>query len=144
MSLILILEAWQLLVVGSEQREESLLRLWKIQTQLKLLPLYLTDPPRFIMCCISRIYLLISWGGWLKTKRAIYEEKKITIWSNQCTLLEMCLQDSSLRLKGLEMALACQCDRPDSRCVSFCKLICNAKVPEGRGRKKRSSSDVIN
>lgn len=38
-------------------------------------------------------------------------------------------------LKRLEMAVACQCDRPDSWCVSSCKLICNAKVPEGKGKK---------
>lgn len=51
-------------------------------------------------------------------------------------LVQMCLQDLSPRLKRLEMDVACQCDRPDSWCVSLCELICNAKVPEGRGRKK--------
>lgn len=49
----------------------------------------------------------------------------------------MCLQDWSPSLKRLEMAKACQRGRPDSRCVSPCKLICNAEVPEGRGEKKK-------
>lgn len=47
-------------------------------------------------------------------------------------LIQTCLQDSCQRLHRLEMDIDWQCDRPDSRCISPCKLICNTEVPEGR------------